>query len=397
MWNWDGWKIDLSAIYYAAKSYGAGHLDLIYDATERVVYNTPPQLWADWAAADGWDVKEIVFTPYLYPPLWAALLAPVAGRMDVETFYNVGLVANVAASVWMVWLGWQLVQPRRVIPLVWAVLGFGLLLITVVGYMIYWLGQPQVIVSALMLGSAVALSRGREVNAGLLLGLATALKLSPLLLAVLFVMEKRWKALAVFAASGFVFGVVSLSVVGWPLHAELLQKLQLVEERVLISRIIVSLETVLFQLQEVVRGTADWTIAEPRQAMEPGWIAWVVRATMLGLMGLTYWVTRDRPARTRIWMRFYLLVLVTLITNPLGWIHYMVLPFALLPAFYELYDKVRTTAIVLAIGLLYSMPIFIEAVLFDYTGFMQIGVWISGCLVMIGMLVFARPVEQAAE
>ena len=301
------------------------------------------------------------------------LLGPVAVTLTAVEFFNAGLIANVAASVWMVWLGWKLVEPRQISPTLWALLAFGLLFITAAGYMTYWLGQPQVIVSAITLASALALARGRDLSAGGLLAVAAAAKLSPALLVVLFVMERRWRALAAFAAVGAALAILSVALAGWPLHAELLDKLARIEAHTLVSRILVSLELVLFQLHETLLGTANWVIGQPRMAMEPVWIAWTVRLALAASLVLTYVATRHLPPRTRIWTRFYLLLLATLVTNPLGWMHYMVLPLTLLPALYELLPRRTASLALFALGSVFSMPLFLLMAPMEHAGFAQVG------------------------
>ena len=369
--NWGEWKIDLTALYFAAQSWGEGLPALIYQEGPAPFLVDPPSQWVDWAHAEGWPDPH--FTPFLYPPLWAVLLGPVAVILTAEEFFNAGLIANVAASVWLVWLGWKLVEPRQISPTLWALLAFGLLFITAAGYMTYWLGQPQVIVSAITLASALALARGRDLSAGGLLAVAAAAKLSPALLVVLFVMERRWRALAAFAAVGAALAILSVALAGWPLHAELLDKLARIEAHTLVSRILVSLELVLFQLHETLLGTANWVIGQPRMAMEPVWIAWTVRLALAASLVLTYVATRHLPPRTRIWTRFYLLLLATLVTNPLGWMHYMVLPLTLLPALYELLPRRTASLALFALGSVFSMPLFLLMAPMEHAGFAQVG------------------------
>ncbi len=369
--NWGEWKIDLTALYFAAQSWWVGLPDLIYQEGPATFLVDPPSQWVDWAHAEGWT--EPYFTPFLYPPLWAVLLSPVAGALTVVQFFNAGLIVNVAASVWMVWLGWKLVEPRELSPTLWALLSFGLLFTTAAGYMTYWLGQPQVIVSALTLASVLALAQGRDLPAGGLLALAAAAKLSPAFLVVLFVMERRWRALAAFTVAGALLAGLSVVLAGWPLHAELLEKLAQIEARTLVSRILVSLELVLFQLHETLLGTANWVIGHPRMPMEPVWIAWTVRLALFAAVAVTHVSTRDLPPRLRLWMRFYLLLLATLVTNPLGWMHYMALPLALLPALFEILERRPATLALLAVGVVYSMPLFLLLAPLDYAGFAQVG------------------------
>lgn len=387
--NWNTWKLDMTAIYYAARSWHLGARDLVYAPGPEMIFTHPPQAWLDHALAEGWE--DPFFTPFLYPPLWAALLAPVAGAVSAGAFFNGVMVASAAATVWMVWLSWAALRPTTLRPPVFFILSFGLILFSAIGYMSFWFGQAQPIVAAITLAAFVALANGRDISAGALLALAAALKLSPALLVILFIMEKRWRALGAFVVVGAGFGLASLIVGGWGLHAELLDKLGQIEERVLVSRITVSLELVLFQIQELVQGKADWIMENPRLAMEPAWIGWVVSLFLIAGLVLSWWATRDVAPRLRIWSRFLAVSMVTLIANPLGWVHYLILPLAMLPGLFDCLPRRTAIIAVAAIGGVLSMPVFFVIRVWPLGDFLQVAINLAVSMaILVLVLVGAR-------
>ncbi|MZR12327.1 DUF2029 domain-containing protein [Maritimibacter sp. DP07] len=382
--NYGTWKLDLTALYYAARSWDAGLTDLLYDPGPLTYLVTPPRAWTDWALAEGW--ADPTFTPYLYPPLIAVALAPVAAHVSAAAFFNGAVVAFAAATVWMVWLSWRLLDVRRLGPAAWAAVSFLLLIATAPGYMSFWFGQPQILVSAITLAAFVALARGHDLRAGALLALAAAAKLSPALLVVIFVMERRWRALGWFACVGGALGLASLLLAGWPLHAEMLTKLALIEERVLLSHIVVTLELVLYQLGELAAGGGFFDIKTARMVMEPAWITWTVRGFLVAATLATWWLTRGLSDRPRIWTRLLAMLLITLLANPLGWVHYLILPIAMMPGLFELIDRRAATLATAAFVLPLSLPVFMAVADVPYGSSIQLGLYLAACLALLGVL-----------
>ncbi|HHC29904.1 MAG TPA: DUF2029 domain-containing protein [Rhodobacterales bacterium] len=185
--------------------------------------------------------SEARLTPYLYPPPWAATLAPLAARVSAITFFDIFQIATLAALAGTIWLGFRFARPPGLGSLAWAALSLGLFGFTGAGAVGLWFGQPQIIVSFLVMLSAWALAERHDIGAGAALALAAAIKLSPALFVVWFVMERRWRALAAFALVGAALGGLSIAVAGWPLHAEMLAKIRAIDNHILFSRIVVSL------------------------------------------------------------------------------------------------------------------------------------------------------------
>ena len=68
---------DLIAVYLASGFYADGLFDQVYAFDADTFFAVPSQLWRDGADIAGFKPDADLF-PYIYPPIWAALLAPVA-------------------------------------------------------------------------------------------------------------------------------------------------------------------------------------------------------------------------------------------------------------------------------------------------------------------------------
>lgn len=379
------WALDLSAIYVAAQLFGSGEVDLIYLPGPDVFVGTPPQAYVDlFTAATGQGADQARFTPYLYPPLWAAALAPLATRVSALVFYDLFQLANLAALAGTIWLAFRFSRAPGLDFLRWAALSVLLFAITGAGAVGLWFGQPQIIVSFFIMLSAWALAERRDFGAGAALALAAAIKLSPALLVVLFVMERRWRALAAFAVVGAGLGGASVMLTGWPLHAEMLAKIAAIEEHVLVSRIVVSLELWLAQLTGA--GAPGWTFAAPFMVPEPGWIAWAVRGALIAGLVASWAATRRLADRPRLWARLLAVLLVTLVTSPLGWVHYLALPLLLLPGFTHLLAPRAMLRLAAVTAALLSMPLLILLASSDALAFVQSGINLAVALGLLGVL-----------
>ena len=132
--------------------------------------------------------------PFMYPPPCAVMLAPIsplprwafvlalvllnsaawAASIFLSVFLAAGNARGAPAALYL----WP---SLAVIPLV---------------HNTYLLGQPALLLLALLLGSFAFLRREQPVCAGLLIALATAIKAFPLLAAGYLVYRRKWRALA---------------------------------------------------------------------------------------------------------------------------------------------------------------------------------------------------------
>lgn len=132
--------------------------------------------------------------PFMYPPTAAVLLAPVS--MLGKTGVVVALVLlNAAAWTASILLAVRLATGKWLRqPLLLYVIPS--LVIIVFAWSNFHLGQPSLLLLALMLGSFLALQKKRQVLGGALIALAAAIKAFPFILIVYLVYRRYWIATA---------------------------------------------------------------------------------------------------------------------------------------------------------------------------------------------------------
>lgn len=129
---------------------------------------------------------------FMYPPSAAVFLAPLTALGDVP-FLAILCLINSAAWIACLTLSVQIAETmgvRRSIGL------FVFPAICTVGYVYdaYFLGQPNLVLLACLLGAFVSLQKRNDWAAGGLIALATALKAFPILAVGYFVYRRHWKA-----------------------------------------------------------------------------------------------------------------------------------------------------------------------------------------------------------
>ena len=143
--------------------------------------------------------------PFLYPPFAAVLLAPpsLLGPLGCVAVLALTTIASWYASIRLsVTLT---VGDGPVHPALW---GVPSLLCLWGVYDMAILGQPNLLLLALMLGGFLKLRQGREVTAGLLFALAAAIKAFPVVVVCYLVWRRHWVATLALAV-----GLVGFSVV----------------------------------------------------------------------------------------------------------------------------------------------------------------------------------------
>jgi alpha-1,2-mannosyltransferase len=132
--------------------------------------------------------------PFMYPPSAAAMLAWVSLLGSIGSLLAL-LLVNSAAWVISIWLAvWLAAGPQaRRHPLVVIVPS---LCVIVLVYNVYLLGQPNLALLALLLGSFACLRLGRPISAGALLATAAAIKAFPILALGYLIYRRLWTASA---------------------------------------------------------------------------------------------------------------------------------------------------------------------------------------------------------
>jgi len=361
---WGRWPIDLSALYFAAYFFDEGAYDLVYAPDGLALWGEAYVEWRDLARTQGYESD--LLPAYLYPPIWAAVLGPWVKSVPFVSFANVFLVAFIGSVVGMIVMSYDMA--RRIADALGVRVAHFALFCSIgalmagfssIGSISFQLGQVQIIVSFLLVFSLYLLSLGKDVSAGTVLALAAAIKLMPAMLAVLFIMERRWRALGAFVVAGALLAGLSVSVAGWPLHQGLLERIGNLSSQVSISRLSVGIETVLSHISHAAVGDVRWQIERPDLIEKPFWLEVASRVILVAGMIAIWWSTRLVFSPVRLWARFTLLFVLIVTTASLSWLHYLLLPAILALGVLGLSVGRWVRLILLGVTLIASLPVYL--------------------------------------
>ncbi len=245
---------------------------------------------------------------FTYPPFAAVSMAPMA-YVGLGTAIIAALVLNLAALAVVLRIlagpGW-----RRYGWFGWALVACGLALFEPLRDT-FSFGQVNLLLLALVLGDSWLLSTGRGRWAGVGIGLAAAIKLTPALFIALLLLGRRWKAAAV--ATAVALGATGLAVLVVP-DASRFYWTQAMWDTTRVGR-----------LDYVSNQSLQGVLA---RLGEPGRPLW---ATVV-LLVLGVWAVRARRAVVaEDWTAAFALTgLTACLISPITWVHHLVW---LLPSF----------------------------------------------------------------
>ena len=210
---------DLFAVYLAAMNYGAGDLSSIYHNPNPAFSLSTPPGWPQQAVDLGVFGRQLY--PFIYPPIWAALLAPLPHWISPQSFEMAAFVINPALMGICAVLAYRIMQPKMDLVL-WMVLSLGFVVSTSFGHVALGQNQPQILVSTLILFALERSRYGKDIAAGSLLALAAAIKIYPAVFAIIWLATRNCRAFGTFCMVGGSLAGLSVFLTGWPLHQEFL-------------------------------------------------------------------------------------------------------------------------------------------------------------------------------
>jgi GT2 family glycosyltransferase len=153
---------------------------------------------------------QFVVLPYFHPPYYTLLIAPLAFLDYRAAYYAMAALNLVLAAVLIVLLvrGSEFIHGRAALVAAPLIAGFFPLFVTILQ------GQSDLVVLVPLAAAYTAWARGRIGWAGIFTGLALAKPQLLLLVPVLFITRRAWRALAGFAAVIAGLGIVSIAGFG---------------------------------------------------------------------------------------------------------------------------------------------------------------------------------------
>lgn len=339
VWQWGGVHYDLNAIYVAGHFLASGRPDLVYAIdTATFPLSSDPQ-WA--ALSEAWDCGRFCAYPYLYPPLWAGLAAPLTRLVDYHAFSNAALLIQIPLFALSPVLAWRLWRPQMGLAK-WTFRCLFLATLCAAGTTALPNNQPQLLVTFLLLLAFERSAHDRPWQGGVALGLAAAIKLYPALFALIWLARGNWRALGGFAATGLAALALNFALAPMALQSAFLDGLTTISQGVFPAA-----------WNHSLTGLLGW--------FDPN--AWDVHAAVSGLgpagrlaapallvagLGLLWWRVRDADALWRRRMLLPALVALSTLASPIGWSYYLFIAlFAiqLLPEHYGAAGRVMMLAL----------------------------------------------------
>ncbi|MCF6444066.1 glycosyltransferase family 87 protein [Nereida sp. MMG025] len=324
---WNTWAIDLAALYIAAAGLAQGIPEAVYDSE--------PIFWAatgpiTTALTDSYGVAGAKSSSYVYPPLWAHLLAPLTNHIAPLAFFNAFLVIHMA----LLWGGFFLLW-RSFCNATPTFASAGILALAVLGtepfVALFLYNQPQMILVCLVITSMLFYTRGWMIAAGLCIGLAAAIKITPAVFALIFLADRNYRAFAAATLSGLALLALSIAVAGMDMHWAFLSQLDRFGQYALIWHNNLSLEAFITSL--IATPATGLISSESSYAVAPMIPALRVagHAALVAAIALVLWRTRNHTLLARTVLRMLGLWCALILLSSTGWSHYMIAPLMLLP------------------------------------------------------------------
>lgn len=155
----------------------------------------------------GWGAPLSTPLPYTYPPLWAAVVSPAA-LLPWRVVALGWTVVNIAVLTWIVWLSFRTLLGRAGDARWLALAGLTLVFVVTVPVSdVLSLGQLGILLTAACLADTVP--DHTRLPRGVLVGVATAVKLIPGVFIIYWLATKRWGTACIAVATAVGLWIIS--------------------------------------------------------------------------------------------------------------------------------------------------------------------------------------------
>ena len=298
---------------------------------------------------------------YVYPPLWAWLIAPLTQQVSFEAFSKAMFYAHVTMLCASVGLAWKVVCPPHMKSEHFIFVSFALLALSAPVFQALGQNQPQILTLFLVLLAFERYRAGSFAMAGMILAVAAAFKLSPLFLVLIFILERNGRATIAFVATGLSLALMSLALAGWPMHLRFLELIAEIDNVIILSNTNYAPELLLYQLQAFASGAeaSSWSMSQTMATPEPFWLSVFMAALMLSALTALILMRPRLIAGTAVPVLLMGFALATALFGPASWGHYFVLPLLLLPTLFHILPRLTAWRWIIALGLLQSFPAYL--------------------------------------
>ncbi|MBU2981330.1 DUF2029 domain-containing protein [Lentibacter algarum] len=356
---WQTPSVDLTAVYVAGVAAAKGMPEAIFAIQPDFLGPGPGPAVVEGIKAELGLVGHPT-VPYIYPPIWAWVIAPITQLVSQPVFSKAVLVLHCLMLAATVGLTWRIVRPPKMSFQTWVFLGFLVLFTSTPAHHAIVYNQPQITTIFLV---ALAFERYRSgffILAGGILAVAAALKLSPVLLALIFLLDRNWRALGGFVVVGGVLGLSSIAIAGWPMHLEFLALLSKINKLVILQSVNNSPEMIIFQIASLLQGKeVFWEAMQTVTHPEPFWLSSLMALVkLMALASLILMRPRLVPG-TAVPVLLLGFSLATALFGPVSWSHSFLLPLLLMPTLFHLVSRRSAWVLIITILLLQCSPAYV--------------------------------------
>jgi len=271
-------------------------------------------------------VRESRFTGFLHPyvqtPLWALFLRPLCSIMDFPEFNLIFLILNITAVIGMVLLTVQMWAPLFRKPAWLAGCFIVLLFMEPLRYTVF-LNQTHPIFLFMTLLAVFLAGKERYILAGLVLALAAAVKITPGLIVLYWLLTKRYRASVSFLCWSALLILATILLTGLDTSLAYFAELQRISSVLLTAYNNQSLAAFISDLSSGVQGDLfSWrmySLSMEVKAVSTGMILLIIAV-------LAHMRRRLRGATEEYESIAVCAVLVAMTTfTPIAWSHYFII------------------------------------------------------------------------
>ncbi len=388
-WNADA--EDLASSYVGCRLIAEGHSAALFDYDpENFAGLGGSNTWKRVAAEGGFHG---FLHPYVQTPLWGYGLRPLCMHTSFAAFNRIFLLQVMlcfAATIGLIARFWA---PSLLHPLPIALV-----------LLCFWFSQPFQYAMFLMqthalffflaVASLMLAERDRPIAAGLLLACAAAVKLTPGVLVIYWVMTRRWKAAASTVAWSAVLMLLTVMAVGAPLVRAYFADLHRISRVLLVSQNNQSFAAWAMGRFYSADDISDVDIFPLPTALRLGSTALLIAFTALG-----GWIDRRRRglsgvmAPLRVPMGAAMALVAVTVFAPIAWTHYSVILVAPVMVLVEESRRLRSwwiAALTICITILNFRPLATDVIHMDVGSLSLLrGQFYAGVLCLIAIAAVA--------
>lgn len=373
---------DMSALYYAATFAAEGRPELIYWEN----WSLQPVEWQEAVAGDGY--KSDNFYAYIYPPIWAYVLAPLASWLEPRAFFNLFTILHMLLFCTTTRMAYLMIAGHTWLSL-WAIPVLLIMLSTMFGASLIGQVQPSAIMYFLIVWGFKRLVDGKHKRAGVYLALAATIKIFPVILGVIFLTKRFRSGMKPFVITGLTLVMLSFALLPFDLHREFLSMGAELSSMTMLAYLNLNLESFLTRILLLLGGVEQIGLF----SIEDNQWVWGINAVITFVFAV--WLYRAARFESMLYLRRRFVPLAILgmtLIAPIGWAHYFAATLCFLPVVFFLIPHHLAMFAVMAIVIV-NFPATYQVLNVPFYP-------ILGTLSMIGLgaiIAFAKPALDLTE